>query len=1403
MEQDYQVSIARARQADNESRARRRALRNAQQERIFMARDAYAHSCFLSDVRFHISRHSIAEENMMYTLRTTAACWADVCDRAITRQLDIEAAQKNHTRREDDYLEHTRQREVLEQQVTEESDMTRWRELNVRHAARMRAMCTQAVEDAVADIWSRTSQCLTTLHESRLDHAGTELLVALAADTSLLSPTSAEGEPLRSSPAATREAFQHIFNGSPYAKTSAAILALLQYCYSQHHIAVPLASVLHLCPFPILVVDGPKYSGKTLLTDFLRAKYRLLCVSDESLVRRALQAAQDFDANHGAENVEGGEGDNGSRTSAEWITRGQGIRDDLLSGGAVSAMAVSELLFLYLKELQTDGVSLPYDALLLEGVFRTAESYKVVAQRFRSLPTHPYASLKRQWNLVETEKVEGDVRASVSMLSETSAVAAALADIPDVLRLASPLSSERDAPVKQEPKARPMKKVDLAALPPAELPEVDDTKEAQEKECAFVAQATSELASLPTVLSGVLNIRCSPEEVFRRFAGLRLDLETGAVYHLTYNPPPKERLLHVVNMGRPDMSSVELYEAVFHHREEWAAVQRWLSRQPAGSVFARVYELAGDGALEQLQQDALQVVGQNVSNFRISQEVLAAREASMERLATLEATEKAQIADRESERVRLAAIYNEKGAPLPPLLQTPVEGTGRFIPTFGAPAAGVILRAVSDFTEEYGEEYGAMWLRATHLTKLLLVYFNGAEEQVAAYWSRPDDKQVILQRCQNCLDGVPAQLRALAACKAELHLLLDNLYDALHHCIEQRDAEAKGLIDTLCNPASFLAGWETLVCQEFTRLLQCEADRFVLALHLFTFFYGTITGEPLAFDEVDIDVPAFTVNPADRPAHMTAASAEGSAASANSGSRPGKEKRAAASKKTHSKAAEEQSEKSAEEQFADAAQGVLSGVTSVTDKLKGVLDAQVRGQKRNGGGGGNAGGGGSGGAGNAGGAATAHFLSVTAKCLEVMEAEKTVTTGRVVAIQTFVQTLLREAETHAQQRRAYLESTLVTQMSKEAAAVNTAVYVLRSCVETERRSPKMHLGCTTFAGAESGIDGNARPLHGSAELSLSPSGGRGAGRGGTVARRSFITDVPLSSQLRDPQLTLHPGLTAARLLDLIQQFRCVAPDYQLSRFDFSVLIRESDYAEAVATRLDTAHMELKNGEEVFHAFDPLLSGFLDWRDLVVHLLFWVVPASPIMPAPSTLHAAEGRKTTTTPKGGGMPEVTLQDLLDTRLNLGAAPLTEEQFFDLPFFYDRYLDDTALEAYTRVLWSTFCDSATQTVEPYVLLGFLCADPQPIRGTQKAFQLLSPLNSAGRVALDEMDALCHLKANNARAMNQLDPCSKANLRLLFGAMSTLAFEDVCLSPLGRKMLNHADLYRRRTFVKRKPLP
>ncbi|KAG5489848.1 hypothetical protein GH5_00731 [Leishmania sp. Ghana 2012 LV757] len=1359
VEDEYRASIARSRKEDHDSRGRRRRLRNECQDGLVKTRIAQACSCFLSDVRRNIARRSTSEAFLMATLRSTAACWSEVCERAIDRQLDIESAKERKLLRDDAFLERTHQREMEVQRSLQESDQARWADLSARYAAQLLADRDGAVRATLEDMMERTEQCVSGLESDHLHRAGTALLKAFSVNATLWRRASADDI----AAPATREAFHHIFHGSPYALSSPAFSALLEFCYRQHRTTPPLAQVLRLCSVPILVVDGPKYSGKSLLASFLKSKYRLLCISDEMLVQRAMRTAACVDA---MEKEEEGVGD--------WAALGRCVHKTLLDGDAVGAQLMTDLLCLQLAELRNSRETLPYDAILLEGVARSVDAYKAMAQRLSCQLLHPHLKVAQRWGLSAKAVVNDGGAADAVAVTE---------ELPPLLRLPDHLSSEYETPMKQEPKARPLKKVDLAALPPAELPEVEDTQSAQEVERVFVAQAERELASLPTVLSGVLHISCTPEEVFHRFAGLRTDGETGERYHLTYSPPPRERLPYMVPLGRPDASSVELHEAVFHHLEGWSATRRWLAKQSEGHTFARVYELPGDGSVNEVQEEALEAVNQIISNFRISRQLLHERDNSATRLRELEAAWQSQKAAREAERLRLVELYTEKGAPIPAALQAnEVKAFDSLATTLSSAAASVILQALAKFTDLYEGDYAGAWRSITQLVQLFLGYYTGVESQMALYWKRPDDKQAILHRFQRCFDSLPASMRVPPACKAELHLFLDALDGALHRCITLRDGEAKGLLDTLTSPANFMGGWQMLVCQEFNRLLQAEMDRYIFALQMFSFFLGALIGEPLGLDDVELGIPTGAMNTPDRPTQSSSAFSD-TLPSSSMGGKSAKEKRAATAKKGH-KTAEDQSERIAEDQLAELVQGALNGFASISDKLKAVSDVQGKAPKR-------AVGSVSGGhsiTSNSPAAPPSIFTIATAKFYGLMEAEKAAATSRVAAIHACGRMLLKEAEAHARKMRARMEASILDAMRREAAAANTAVYVLRGCVEAEKKSPAMHLGCTTFAVLPEGLRGASYSASSTVDaVDCTPTTPTKIGTA-NEERRSFLTDVPLFAQLTSSHLMLHPGLTVMRLLELVGQFRCVAPDYQLSRFDFLLLVEDADYAEAAVVGLDVAHMAVKNREELFSTFDPRRSGFVDWRDVVIHLLFWVSPAI----AATTPAAVTSQR--------GIPEVSLQDLLGLRASLGACGLTEEQFLDVPFFFNRYLDDVLVEAYKRILWCTFHDAASNTLQPHVLLGFLCADPQPIRGAQKAFLILSAPDAEGRVSFDEMDVLFHLKATNARQMDQPDPCSKMHLRILFGSAETRSFEDVCASPMGRKMLNQADLFRRRQFIKRK---
>lgn len=140
------------------------------------------------------------------------------------------------------------------------------------------------------------------------------------------------------------------------------------------------------------------------------------------------------------------------------------------------------------------------------------------------------------------------------------------------------------------------------------------------------------------------------------------------------------------------------------------------------------------------------------------------------------------------------------------------------------------------------------------------------------------------------------------------------------------------------------------------------------------------------------------------------------------------------------------------------------------------------------------------------------------------------------------------------------------------------------------------------------------------------------------------------------------------------------------------------------------------------------------------------------------------------------------------------------------------------YKDVLWETF--AVDERVDPNVLVLFLCADDQPLRGAQKAFAMGAAVgDEACALTLEMLHALFHFSACNPLAFGMEDMYSVEDLETLFqqnaivqtaangspsathdaapSATETVTFQEVCVVGAGRLLLNNTNIFRRRSFV------
>ena len=101
------------------------------------------------------------------------------------------------------------------------------------------------------------------------------------------------------------------------------------------------------------------------------------------------------------------------------------------------------------------------------------------------------------------------------------------------------------------------------------------------------------LAEEGAALDAVLSLRVPDEAIVRRLSGRRSDRETGAIYHVEFNPPPPtvppDRLVH-----RPDDRPEAITERLAIYHRKTAELERFFR------THAHFLEVDGEGTLEEV-----------------------------------------------------------------------------------------------------------------------------------------------------------------------------------------------------------------------------------------------------------------------------------------------------------------------------------------------------------------------------------------------------------------------------------------------------------------------------------------------------------------------------------------------------------------------------------------------------------------------------------------------------------------------------------------------------------------------------------------------------------------------------------------------------------------------------------
>ncbi|CCW70089.1 unnamed protein product [Phytomonas sp. Hart1] len=1355
----YVGTLKKSSYEEETQRERRRVRRQERFLSIQSDRENRNRQILFRDIHTISKFNTIAELDLIDSVDQALGWWHSMCDHTIERQLQCELALQKMKVHEVEYLKGALDRENKHSVVIFEADANRWEEARKLHLdAEIRAQ-KESIQDTINAVMQLTEQCISSFSANGLEND--EGVSSLYVDTNIIAqlfldneirPQECEDDVGVSLPCSmvsfsAAKAFKAIFqHENPFSISCPEFLQLLHFVFKEDcKENYDSRTFFDFSELPTIALNGPKLSGKSLLSNYIASHCGFYCVTDKDLVQKALDT---FEKKSAAIPDCSPKAKKPPQTEEEWSSIGATLKELLLKGHSVPFTAIVQMVRLQLQDLNSQN---PYDddpkevaGLLLDGIISSPDVYEELHNAFLPSKDLLYEPLIRCWC------------ESLSAPDETQE-AEAKNQIQNMLRIPKLLD---EPPIQKESKEKVFRRsAGASTLPLPTLPMVDDISEEVQHEMTFIKKATAELSDYTSMLTAIIQIECDPEELFRRFAGLRIDQENGAEYHMVYCPPPPNRAPFLIPLERTQANTVHLADIILHQQEKWMKMRRWLSMQSQPNLMSKVYELNGEQPIEAIQGVMDGILSRINENFIAARNLFRSMKASRDRVAALKDTHAQQTAEREAKRQHLIGLYSEKGAPLPTELQAvslPNECETSDPLRLPRGVCRVVLKATHSFTLRYIGTYDTAWGCLRSLAMQVTQYRAIALGEMQRFMRFPDDKQRILDNFIKHFNGVRALMRSEISFKEEAHAMVEELADNLFRYVSTTKKKWQQLICAIIRRDSFMESWESSLRNVGMTLAQAEAERFVMVVRLFAFFFNSQIGDELiTIEELDWETAFASIN--------TAENLECSVRIEKK-RMPNVKKQHPTSTSTHAygKCTDDGSTRSARDAFDELLQRIVAVLTSFVDRFRTTSDTSLKVQKKTTT------------------AGTVREETIISHFTPFVEAEISRTLERLYCIRDFVGNMASQAEQYRAKMRDKMLEDMTEAVHAEASAVNSALYILRCCIEEENKAPRMHLGCGTFAV----LDPSGQSIVDPSQTNQPKASHKSP---------SFITDVPLYQGTLENTLDVHPGLSFGRLGYLIMSFATVAPQYQLSKSDFMRFVREEDYSSISSNTTSpsssgTSRRRLKSTLMLFHAFDVNQAGVIDWREFIMHLLFWCKP-------PTAKNVAGVFV---------IPDATIEQLRNSKQVLGDVPLDEKDFSEKTLYFAQYLPQNRLEAYMEALWLTFKNKQTQTLDPLTLLLFLCADVQLIRGAQKAICVSAQMPGETHnlaVTQSELERIFHVLSTNPRELGLHDPFSARNIELLFasqaGAPEAISFRQMCECLMGRMMLNGSSAFHCKSFI------
>ncbi|KAJ9453828.1 adenylate kinase [Diplonema papillatum] len=1161
-------------------------------------------------------------------------------------------------------------------------------------------------------------------------------------------------------------------------------------------------------PFVVAVFVGKSLSGKSVVGKAAAAELDMVCADSKDILSAALASCVED-----AQKLVAGLSPDTHEIVYDRVALAREVKaNELEVGRPVSDEMLAKLVVNHIRYVKAqatrDGTSFSPKGIILSGFPATAAQFECLEKILTTydplvLRSPPRLALAPQWAAAMSS---ADFR--VSLYGPADLAGADLAP-PDNGQL-------------QQQQALPPQAGDAVEGAESEAPAPQPLLPLTDDELALLQYGQQD----ETALDLVLSFDVTDAEVFNRYAGERLDPATGKKYHLTYDPPPDDVVNRMREVDRTVADSELIHEKLTAYRHNKKRVVRWLGRV-AGAYAA----VDAERPLDEVTADAVKALA-----------------------AAIEARHRHE--DKKRQRDELIASRRRAAA------ESPVDaGEGAPSPTAAANAAPPAkLRVPAKLAPAVAQTLHDQWQQVTSVFEagvfsVFLELRRLRHESVARlvaeqadfqrYLERPSRRQAVVEAFQADFNAFDPEMRRDPDGKAELHLRSDALQAALW---KETDAKKDACEQALAGYATtpWHAAFASAVQVQFALLVELEVTRFLFTKKLVQFYYGAVYC-------ADTSKPA----PPGQPGTLTTSNAAVSAVSSqaleeslpdllgtNTEEPPPEKKTKGKDAKPEKRGSKMIKVEPSATPPPDPAQDEFTKVYKKA--LQWVADLEA--------------------------ATAAEFEQLTQARqaqADALEADPNAAPGTVESAAV----LDREAKAEAAARGVWLREAELLRyrlrvlcgkcyaFTDEAAGAAADLHRHLKAALAGRRTAEMRAVAALLRGVRGAIERQLvleHPLDLSGDTALAVDEAALLVAPENVPLRIAARGYPASP---DPALRPPDGadlitgdVTKQTMLDIIGKFRSRAPAGVIEEADFVRLFLQV----SAATALDPAHAcwgdcDAETFRKSFAAFDHRSVGHVDWRLFTVALVFWSggCAGNPLwVGAPTLLELARLRQELEAPC-----DETLGDV-DER----GGRLTRDAFMRATFWFEPAVSQTRAEQLKEVLWELFKEApppepekpsanvtpvkagkdarpgsssqkrvpagAADTPSPPAaaeppriesvparkLLLYLCADKQVLRGTQKAFTMVS--TEDGYASQKDVHDIFHF-SNYASTDSVLEESYAAeNIRAVFNSIlyragpdahaeGKITFAQLCSWHVGRVMLNNAQSYAQRAVCFDAPGP